>query len=236
MKKINDSVESAVSPVVGVLLMLVVTIIIAAVVSGFAGGLVSGEKKAPQMTAETEIVNTGYYYGSFFTMTITGVSEVIPSKDTKIITSWRNASGVKNGTTVLPNIENYNYNSGSSYGKAPTATGNGIKEWGMMGNKLDGQQYGNYSLSSSTILHCTAAGAFGPGTPATYGGYGPGPDPTYVYKDGTGYTYATETDQIQAVLGKNWNSLRQGDVVNVKMIHTPSGKTIYEQNVVVKGA
>ena len=31
--------ENAVSPVVGVMLMLVVTIIIAAVVSGFAGGL-----------------------------------------------------------------------------------------------------------------------------------------------------------------------------------------------------
>jgi FlaG/FlaF family flagellin (archaellin) len=40
--------ESAVSPVVGVMLMLVVTIIIAAVVSGFAGGLASGTSKAPQ--------------------------------------------------------------------------------------------------------------------------------------------------------------------------------------------
>ncbi|MDD3091081.1 MAG: type IV pilin N-terminal domain-containing protein [Methanoregulaceae archaeon] len=42
--------ESAVSPVVGVMLMLVVTIIIAAVVSGFAGGLASGTSKAPQAT------------------------------------------------------------------------------------------------------------------------------------------------------------------------------------------
>jgi len=40
--------ESGVSPVVGVMLMLVVTIIIAAVVSGFAGGLASGTTKAPQ--------------------------------------------------------------------------------------------------------------------------------------------------------------------------------------------
>ncbi len=42
--------ENAVSPVVGVMLMLVVTIIIAAVVSGFAGGLVKGQTKAPQAT------------------------------------------------------------------------------------------------------------------------------------------------------------------------------------------
>jgi FlaG/FlaF family flagellin (archaellin) len=44
--------EGAVSPVIGVLLMLVVTIIIAAVVSAFAGGLTSGQSKAPQMTVE----------------------------------------------------------------------------------------------------------------------------------------------------------------------------------------
>lgn len=40
--------DEAVSPVVGVMLMLVVTIIIAAVVSGFAGGLVGENQKAPQ--------------------------------------------------------------------------------------------------------------------------------------------------------------------------------------------
>jgi len=44
--------EDAVSPVVGVMLMLVVTIIIAAVVSGFAGGLVKTQTKAPQATIE----------------------------------------------------------------------------------------------------------------------------------------------------------------------------------------
>ncbi|MDO8872055.1 MAG: type IV pilin [Methanoregula sp.] len=44
--------ESAVSPVVGVMLMLVVTIIIAAVVSAFAGGFSEGAKKAPQSTVQ----------------------------------------------------------------------------------------------------------------------------------------------------------------------------------------
>lgn len=40
--------DNAVSPVVGVMLMLVVTIIIAAVVSSFAGGTMSGQHKTPQ--------------------------------------------------------------------------------------------------------------------------------------------------------------------------------------------
>lgn len=42
--------EEAVSPVVGVMLMLVVTIIVAALVSAFAGGMVGGTEKAPQAT------------------------------------------------------------------------------------------------------------------------------------------------------------------------------------------
>ncbi|WP_421909989.1 type IV pilin N-terminal domain-containing protein [Methanolacinia petrolearia] len=40
--------NSGVSPVVGVMMMLVVTIIIATVVSAFSGGLTSGQTKAPQ--------------------------------------------------------------------------------------------------------------------------------------------------------------------------------------------
>jgi archaeal type IV pilus assembly protein PilA len=48
----NKSKENAVSPVVGVMLMLVVVIIIAAVVSAFAGSAVSGQKKTPQATIQ----------------------------------------------------------------------------------------------------------------------------------------------------------------------------------------
>jgi hypothetical protein len=47
MKRIT---ADAVSPVVGVMLMLVVTIIIAAVVSAFAGGLTGSQQKTPQAT------------------------------------------------------------------------------------------------------------------------------------------------------------------------------------------
>lgn len=48
--------EQAVSPVVGVMLMLVVTIIIAAVVSGFAGGLAGDQQKTPQVSLKAEPV------------------------------------------------------------------------------------------------------------------------------------------------------------------------------------
>ncbi|MDD2474182.1 MULTISPECIES: type IV pilin N-terminal domain-containing protein [unclassified Methanoculleus] len=44
--------DNAVSPVVGVMLMLVVTIIIAALVSSFSGSITSGQKQAPSLTFE----------------------------------------------------------------------------------------------------------------------------------------------------------------------------------------
>ena len=50
--------ESAVSPVVGVMLMLVVTIVIAAIVSAFAGGLSTGTSKEPQMTITATFSNS----------------------------------------------------------------------------------------------------------------------------------------------------------------------------------
>jgi len=54
--------DEAVSPVVGVMLMLVVTIIIAAVVSAFAGGLAGETNKAPQasLVAKEIVVNEAY--------------------------------------------------------------------------------------------------------------------------------------------------------------------------------
>lgn len=68
MKHVQDS---AVSPVVGVLLMLVVTIIIAAVVSGFAGSFASGSDKAPNA-----VIKAGYSQTNGFWMENTGPDDL----------------------------------------------------------------------------------------------------------------------------------------------------------------
>jgi len=83
--------NDAISPVVGIMLMLVVTIIIAAIVSGFAGGLTSSQSKAPQakITA-TFSVSDG--------MTISHAGgEAIPLNDL-IFTTW-------NGPGFGPNVQ-----------------------------------------------------------------------------------------------------------------------------------
>lgn len=102
--RINSFSEDAVSPVVGVMLMLVVTIIIAAVVSGFAGGLASTTEKAPTISMEVEIANGGHWTSSHFSALVLGVDKGIPTKDIKIVTKWSkevNGSFVSDGATVV---------------------------------------------------------------------------------------------------------------------------------------
>lgn len=70
--------DEAVSPVVGVMLMLVVTIIIAAVVSGFAGGLAGGTSKSAQVSIKAD-------YSQSTGMTINHMGgDVINTLNTKI--------------------------------------------------------------------------------------------------------------------------------------------------------
>ena len=70
-RRTNTKKDNAVSPVVGVMLMLVVTIIIAAVVSVFAGGLMTNQQAAPSLTMDITIKNSGYYGSSSFLAKVT---------------------------------------------------------------------------------------------------------------------------------------------------------------------
>lgn len=54
----EESRDAAVSPVIGVMLMLVVTIIIAAVVSSFAGGLGTTKDTTPMVTFKADLSRT----------------------------------------------------------------------------------------------------------------------------------------------------------------------------------
>ena len=106
------SSEEAVSPVIGVMLMLVVTIIIAAVVSAFAGGLIGNDdQKAPKLTMDAKIVNTGYWSSSYFKAEVTGVDEPIDTRDLKIMTSWSkkllDGTPIDGGATMVPGDLNF---------------------------------------------------------------------------------------------------------------------------------
>ncbi|MDO9540218.1 MAG: type IV pilin [Methanocalculus sp.] len=246
MLKKNKLGDNAVSPVVGVMLMLVVTIIIAAVVSGFAGTLVGSERNAPQMVLNTEIRNTGSMGTSFIVFDVMSVSEPIPTKDLQIMTSWRTTNKddgtiIQGGATVNPGVTNTNFTTSDAgttglftfispigFGQGVTLNDGATKQTTVMPYN-SGQFFGNFTLTVGTSMRHSPA-RYGPGhtTDAPPGGlalyeY----HPTHIERD--------NRDSVQAILGKDWNHLRVGDTVNIRFVHTPSGKVIVDNTVVVQG-
>ncbi|OPY37812.1 MAG: hypothetical protein A4E35_01094 [Methanoregula sp. PtaU1.Bin051] len=234
MKKLEIIVsEDAVSPVIGIMLMLVVVIIIAAVVSGFAGGLVTGGDKAPQISAECRIVNGGTHQNSEFDCAINGASEPVLTRDIEIATSWRASDGTTGGSRITgPNVStgsfaNTHFYGGTTTYHSPLGFGTGVNRSSSGSPFYPDQMYGNYSLTIGTRMHNVPYGYSG--------GYGVTPSTRYQYTSGSRYNYDTDMDGVQAILGREWWHLRAGDIVKVKMIHRPSGKVIFDQNIPVVG-
>lgn len=248
-KRTSKKSDNAVSPVVGVMLMLVVTIIIAAVVSTFASGLVTGTEKAPSITMDVSIKNTGYYTGSAFTATVLSTSDGVPTSDLKIVTSWTttnktiinpakgttDGSPYNGGASVTGNdgqVDGWTVGFMGSNSTAPWGYGSGVESVNTGVPNKWAQQFGNYTLLPGTVMSAMPAGqggGFGGGSASA--GYGL--TEKYYYSSGWTYSEGSVVDGMQAVLGDNWNYLRTGDTVNVKIIHIPSESIIYEKDVVV---
>ena len=232
--------DQAVSPVVGVMLMLVVTIIIAAVVSGFAGGLVAGgSQKSPNLAMDVRITNSGTWTGSGFSAIVTGVSDPIQTSDLKIVTSWKKGDKT-GGNTSVGNVANVNTPSTASAGLnvesiapygfgMPTAAGeSALPESALRPYNVSERHFGNYTLAPGVSMSALPFGGMNDGTGQAYtSGYG--------IEDSYEYTPDSEdyTDPMQAVLGHGWEELRSGDTVSVRVIFVPDGKTIFSKEVTV---
>jgi Uncharacterized protein conserved in archaea len=247
----GKSRDAGVSPVVGVMMMLVVTIIIAAIVSAYAGGLSTNQKKAPTISADVKIGNGGTWGNSFYRIDVKSVSEPIPTKDVKIVNTW-SANGTSSSVSVTgPNttatpITFAGYTAtgnthvfGSSYTDYQSPIGYGPGVNASVGASSNGpgknywpdQQWGNYTLTGGTVVYANPGGAYGGSadiakrftyfTPTAYG---------------TSYPYCLtdDRDPMQAILGQYWYYLRAGDTVNVKLIHIPTGKVLLERDVIVQ--
>lgn len=143
---LTDLNESAVSPVVGIMLMLTVTLILAAIISGFTGGIAKSHQKPPQMVIEASIVHdTDTVTNSFFDIRIISVSEGIPTKDLKLQTEWRNQSNQINRRTLTPNSGNVGTDT------YPRGFGPGVTD-GVAGSS----NFGNFTLLAGTRLNANA--------------------------------------------------------------------------------
>jgi len=285
MRKPGDYSDLAVSPVVGVMLMLVVVVIIAAVVSGFSGGLLGNQEKAPTLSMDVSIKNSGHWSGSAFVARVTGIEKAISTKDLKIVTKWSHVSSdgtrTTGGNTILPGVNNtHTYrspgggcnNPGSQIYISPQGYGTGVGETGSSSGKSVGKSgsasmsFGNYDLTVGTSMFAqpfgetarpTGGGHYSTSYTVGYGvdglwdyvaGIHPvsDTDPTtcaeFIYPSQNSLPEDTEKgdfsagtyDPMTAVLGQGWEDLRAGDIVSVSVIHTPTGRTIWSQDVVVE--
>jgi len=210
---------SGVSPVVGVMMMLVVTIIIAAVVSGFAGGLIGdSEQKTPTLSMDVKIANTGSASDSGFTATVLSISEPTSTKQLKMTTSWVTTmkdnstypsgkfSSIADGATFVGGNTSA-LGTGAPYGFGPGVPG----DIAMKSPYNTSQQFGNYVLMQGTGMVAE-------------------PAPGY-----SGYEYATSGSAAEKVLGTGWEQLRAGDIVTVRVIYVPTGKLMFQKEVAVTG-
>lgn len=228
--------EHAVSPVVGVMLMLVVTIIIAAVVSAFSGGLAGSQQKAPNAVLDVHIHalenlgamppwGNGYYTSS---MTISQVSgESLPTKDLKIMTSFTNKSGsvlvgnLAGEQKVAGNATWNAFTEGQYCGVLYINDKNRFKDGTIQNAGGSASWFGNASSVLQTGDTLT--------TPAQFcGNYNDNTGPKAPHKN-PGMNYLLGFDTTDSIHG-----FTAGSIVEVRIIHTPSGKMIYNKEVIVE--
>ena len=209
--------EDAVSPVVGVMLLLVVTVIIAAVVATFASGLVSTQQAAPTVAADVEILSvdtsSSQYAAGKFEMKIVAVSDDVPTKDLKLVTKYVVNSRddpkekVSGGNVTYGKVNNTKYTTTTrTYEYAsPIGFGPGVQGSAVTSGQYDtNQQFGYYSLTEGT------------------------------YMQNTGSSYSTGTDALDAILGEEWTHLKPGDTVDVTLIHVPTNGVLFSKTVTVE--
>ncbi|MBQ3718405.1 MAG: type IV pilin N-terminal domain-containing protein [Methanomicrobium sp.] len=219
--------ESAVSPVVGVMLMLVVTIIIAATVSAFAGGLVGTSEKAPQAAFDVKIVAGSYGPDQEdIRMTISHIGgDAIDTARTKVITSWANKTNPEvvnfRETTALPFSETpQEYMTGKYVNLSLTdANVNYTKKYQEpyfvipkdMPADGEGEEvslwFGNFILHAGEVMKVESSTS---------------------YWNTNGYNDHSVIKNAKMLTGK--------DVVNVKLIDIPTGTVIFEKDVYVTEA
>ena len=229
MKK-TEQKDDAVSPVVGVMLMLVVTIIIAAVVAAFAGGLATDTEVPPTASLETKISINPYGNVEMVIQHLGG--DPIDTARTKLVTTWTD----KETRTVY---------SKETLGLSYSSEGQVFNSTNNQKINLD-LSTANVNYVSSGVTHIYNEPYFViPGeTPTSsleaaqktwYGNFVLSTGETMkVSTSGPDYGVNNlNADKTSAI--KHIKDLSDKDVVTVQLIDVPSGQLIYEEDVYVRG-
>jgi len=172
----NTKTEHAVSPVIGVMLMIVVTIIIAAIVSAFAGNFSGVDKKAPNAVISAEYlpwveIPEGNSTGILFTeesgdtIDLSYVQVVLACGDESIHFSARDGDSTPYGQPHIYKVgqildatpisrADYGLNTGNQFLLAADNNGNGK---GVLGWATPSEFYlKNNSICTYTIVDTTS--------------------------------------------------------------------------------
>jgi archaeal type IV pilus assembly protein PilA len=204
--------DEGVSPVVGVMLMLSVTVIIAAIVSGAAGGLSGSKENAPSAILDVHFYENRSYNGFYAdTMTIEHVSgSPLQTKDLSITTYFRNTSGqmIKG---YLVGERSVTVDSGQYCGVLF------INDQDRFPSTLQDADhgYGSWFGNASAVLMAGDSLV----TPAQY--------------YGTSHENSALNDILNIDTGEAGSGYKAGAVITVKIVHIPSGQVIFDKDVVV---
>jgi FlaG/FlaF family flagellin (archaellin) len=217
----REKADAGVSPVIGVMLMLSVTVMIAAIVSAAAGGLSGSREKAPSAILEVHFYDN-WSYGSFsaHAMTIEHVSgNPLQTKDLSITTYFRNESGqmikgyLLGEKSVTGDAAWSDFNSGTYCGVLF------INDQNRFGSPLQGSEKGYKSwFGNASAVLMTGDMLV---TPAQFCG------PSEPHKN-PGLNYILNFDTTDLSSG-----YRAGAVITTKIVHVPSGQVIFDKDVVV---
>lgn len=243
--------EDAVSPVIGVMLMVVITVVIAAVITVFATGLVTDTKPAPNAVLDVKIYSKYYalegLYGPDLHLThISG--DPIDTDEIDLRFSWTDQYGDVHVSTF----------DGEGDGEEKMGWVDGMYTTTTKGYNIMGQytynlylqpMYINGGLGSSPVFDevtlypgytITTIANFLPmgWDGATYVNTG---SPFMDFILDNGEITATQTLEYPGMWGSTYlyeggimDYLPQGTGVNVMIIHTPSNKVIYDKVVYVQ--
>jgi len=229
--------ESAVSPVIGVMLMLVVTIIIAAAVSAFAGGLGDDVEVAPTASLDVRLYSLknlgamppwgdGYYAPEMVIRQVSG--DPLPTKDLKIISYVTNASGTVRGElygeVAVPGKAEWNYYQPNQYcGPLYLNDMNRFPGGGVVNTTANACWFGNASavmrpgdVLVTSGMHC---GNYDDNDPPSNPHENVGMNRIFGLNDGIS-SYDT--------------AFAEGATAKIRIVHVPSGKVIYDREVVFK--
>ena len=222
--------DDAVSPVVGVMLMIVITVVIAAVITTFATGVTSDAEAAPVAVLDVEIYE--YYQAltdcggpDFHISHISG--DPIDTKDITIQLSWEH-NGKSYFSTYSADSFKAKYPSGVNggggvsrmqpmYVKTPV-TGDMRSEYGT-GSIYD-YYFGDVILESGMRLTATAD-FLTRGQTNTQSDY-----MDIIFNNG-------ETDGLDSTYGI-MAEMPKDTAVQVTILHVPSNKAVYDKEVVVQ--